>query len=111
MKFAIAASGTEMSSPVDDRFGRAAYFIIGDTESNNHEVLENSANVAAAHGAGTGTAQELVSRNVKVVVAGKFGPKAEQVLSAAGIDMVSFTGGTVTEAIDRAVQRQTPGAH
>ncbi len=105
MKFAIAASGSELSSPVDDRFGRAAYFIIGDTDSDTREVLENSANAAAAHGAGTGTAQELVSRDVKVVVAGKFGPKAEQVLSAAGISVVSFSGGSVADAIDQALKR------
>jgi predicted Fe-Mo cluster-binding NifX family protein len=108
MRYAIAATGTELSSRVDERFGRAAYFVLGDTNTGNHEVLENSTNASAAHGAGTGTAQELISRKVEIVVAGKFGPKAEQVLGAAGIRLVEVTGGTVGDAVTHATGLATP---
>jgi len=99
MKIAVAAEGRDATSRVDERFGRAAYFVIHDTESGAFETIENGANVSAAHGAGTGSAQEIVSRNVDVVVSGQVGPKAEAVLSAAGIKMVAWSDGTVSDAI------------
>ncbi|HOP06570.1 MAG TPA: NifB/NifX family molybdenum-iron cluster-binding protein [candidate division Zixibacteria bacterium] len=100
MKIAVSAQGTDMNSPVDPRFGRAAHFVIYDTETKNFEVLSNGDNAAAAQGAGIQAAQMVADQAVDMVVSGNMGPKAFQVLRAAGIKMVSWSDGTVQEAID-----------
>ncbi len=100
MKIAIASLGPESNSAVDERFGRARYFVIRDTNSSEYSVLTNTDNAAAAHGAGTGTAQAVISEHVDVVVAGRFGPKAESALSAAGVRMVAWSQGSVAQAVE-----------
>jgi hypothetical protein len=44
-----------MAAPMDPRFGRAANFLVFDTGTKNF-VLINNANIAAAQGAGIGSA-------------------------------------------------------
>jgi len=99
MKIAISAQGTDLSSVVDERFGRAPYFIVYDTETDNFEVLANEQNLTARQGAGTQTAQNVASGKVDIVISGNIGPKAFQVLSASGIKAVLWANGTVAEAI------------
>jgi len=50
-----------MESPVDSRFGRAAFFLVVDTESGSVETHSNDQNVNAAQGAGI-QAAEAVAR-------------------------------------------------
>ena len=52
MKIAVTAKGTDMNAAVDPRFGRAAYILIVDTETQEIEVLDNADNVQAFKGAG-----------------------------------------------------------
>jgi len=100
MKIAVSSQGPELSSLVDPRFGRAAYFIIYDTGDKSYESLDNSRNVTAAQGAGIQAAQLVAQQAVDVVVSGNMGPKAFEVLEAAGIRMVSYENGTVADAIE-----------
>ena len=41
MKVAVTASGKDLDSPIDPRFGRCAYFMIVDTDSMSFEIFEN----------------------------------------------------------------------
>jgi predicted Fe-Mo cluster-binding NifX family protein len=52
MKVAVTAKGKMLESEVDPRFGRAAFFLIVDTESFDFEVVDNSENLNAFKGAG-----------------------------------------------------------
>jgi predicted Fe-Mo cluster-binding NifX family protein len=99
MKIAVSAKGDGLSSEVDPRFGRAAYFIIYDTENKSFEAVSNEDNVAAAQGAGIQAAQSVVSRQVDWVISGNMGPNAFSALKAAGVKIASRTEGTVEEAI------------
>ncbi len=84
---AIAVSREEgLDSPGDPRFGRAPAFVLLDEDGQLLESLTNP-NVEADHGAGTGTAATMLSREVGAVIAGEFGPKAYRALSAAGVAM------------------------
>ena len=47
MKVAVTAKSTDLDSPVDPRFGRAAYILIIDTESFAFEVLDNKVLILA----------------------------------------------------------------
>ena len=96
MKAAISAMGPELESPVDPRFGRCAYIIFYDTDTDVWEAMPN-ANRDASGGAGIRTAQAVVDRGCEAVVTGNIGPNAMQVFSA---QMAVYTGfnGTAAEA-------------
>jgi len=98
MKIAISATGLTLDADVDPRFGRCQNFIIADTETLQFEVLENSS-AAASGGAGISAAQMIVGKEVKAVLTGNCGPNAYQVLSSAGIEVVTGVSGKVKDAI------------
>jgi predicted Fe-Mo cluster-binding NifX family protein len=100
MKIAISSQGKDLQSAVDPRFGRARYFIIFDTETNNFTVLDNNINLSAAQGAGIQTAQNISDAGVKAVLSGNVGPKAFTVLEAAGIDVYTGVNGKIGEAVE-----------
>jgi predicted Fe-Mo cluster-binding NifX family protein len=99
MKIAVASQGQNLESMVDPRFGRAYCFIIYDTESDSFEVVDNNQNIHAAQGAGIQAAQMVVEQKPDYAVAGNFGPKAFMVLREANIKPVTWSDGTVAEAV------------
>ncbi len=100
MKVAISASGADLNAAIDPRFGRAAYFIIADTETGDIESVENE-NAALAGGAGIQSAQFVANQGVRAVITGNCGPNAVQVLEAAGIRLYLGQTGTAGEALER----------
>ncbi len=101
MKIAIPAAGSDLNSNLDPRFGRARYFLVSDTETGATEAHDNNQNLNAAQGAGIQTAQNVVNLGAAAVISGHVGPKAFQVLNAAGIKVYLCERATVTEAIRR----------
>ena len=99
MKIAVAASGNNLDAPVDPRFGRCAWFVIVDSETMAFEAVENPG-VMAGGGAGIQAAQLVASRGAQAGVAGNMGPNAHQALTAAGIQVLPFAGGTVRQAVE-----------
>jgi predicted Fe-Mo cluster-binding NifX family protein len=89
-----------MESPVDERFGRAANFIVVDSATGVFEVHDNTRNLNAAQGAGIQSAEAASRLGADVVITGHCGPKAFQALNAAGIQVVVGAHGTVKEAVD-----------
>ncbi len=85
MRIAISAQGQTLNSLVDERFGRAQYFLIINTSSGEVECLDNSKNFNAAQGAGISSAQILADKNVTWVLTGHIGPKALAALDVANI--------------------------
>lgn len=117
MKLCISASGKDLGAAVDPRFGRAAGYILVDSESGAFEYLENPAAMAGG-GAGTRAAQMVIDRGAKAVLTGNIGPNAFAVLKAAGTGMYTGVSGTVQEAVDafkggalQAVDAPTAPAH
>lgn len=100
MKIAITAQGKELTSPVDPRFGRAAYIMIVDTDSLEFEVLDNATNVNAFKGAGIQAATAVCEKGAKVLMTGYCGPKAFATIEAAEIKVISDIEGTVQDAVD-----------
>jgi len=99
MKIAVAAGGDNLEAQVDPRFGRCAWFVIVDSDSMAFEAVENPG-VMAGGGAGIQAAQVVASKGAQAVVAGNMGPNAHQALSAAGIQVLPFAGGTVRQAVE-----------
>jgi predicted Fe-Mo cluster-binding NifX family protein len=99
MKIAISATGRSLDAEVDPRFGRCQYFIIADPETMEFEAVENSIAMTSG-GAGISTAQMIAGKGVKVVFTGNCGPNAYQVLSSAGIQVITGVSGSIKDAIE-----------
>ena len=99
MKVAITSTGESLDSKVDPRFGRAAFFLVGDTETMDFGAIKNE-NVSAGGGAGTSSAKTVIDAGAEAVVTGNCGPNAERTLSAGGVKLYVGVTGTVAEAID-----------
>jgi predicted Fe-Mo cluster-binding NifX family protein len=98
MKIAITSKGSNLDSEVDPRFGRCQYFIIADPQTLEFEAQENSAAISAG-GAGIASGQMIAGKGVKAVLTGNCGPNAYQVLSSAGIQVITGVSGKVKDAI------------
>jgi len=65
----------------------------------NFEAVENSSAMSSG-GAGIAAAQSVTDKGVEAVLTGNCGPNAHQVLSAAGIKVMTGVSGIVKEAIE-----------
>jgi predicted Fe-Mo cluster-binding NifX family protein len=100
MKLAVTAQGTELSSPVETRFGRAPYFVLVDTETGQFTAYDNSQNVNAPQGAGIQSAQAIANLGADVLLTGTVGTKALATLQAAEIPVYLGVAGTVTQTVN-----------
>lgn len=100
MKIAFSTSGSELSAQLDTRFGRAAKFLIYDTETAACTVVDNTQNLNAAQGAGIQSAQNVAAAGAQALISGHCGPKAFQVLAAAGIQIYTSDAPTVAKALE-----------
>lgn len=101
MKIAVTSINGTLEGAVDERFGRCKKLVVYDPETKAVEVVDNVSNMGMAQGAGIQTAQNVVNAGAKTVISGHFGPKAFQVLNAAGIDIYTAADVTVAEALKR----------
>jgi len=100
MKICVSAASGSLDSEIDSRFGRCAYFVIVDSETMEFNAISNDS-YSAAHGAGIQAAQTVANMGVKVVITGNVGPNAFNVLSAAGIKIVTGASGSIKEAVEK----------
>jgi len=100
MKIAITSSGPELTSQVDPRFGRCAYFIFVDTDSDKFEAIENSG-AQGMGGVGIQAGQMMIDKGIKAVLTGNCGPNAFQTLKAAGVEVITGVSGTVQEVVNK----------
>lgn len=101
MKLAITSSGNSLDDPMDERFGRAPYFIILDLDNSSYTSINNVQDTDSAQGAGIQAAQNIVNTGADVVITGNIGPKAFTTLKAAEVDIYITGGITVNEAISK----------
>jgi len=99
MKVVFTTPGDTLKDPLDNRFGRAAKFLIYDLDSNTFAIKSNEQSMTAAQGAGVQAAESVVRTGAKALVTGHCGPKAFRVLSAAGVKVFNCSAGTVAEAL------------
>ena len=95
----MSATGDSMQAQVEDRFGRAPYFVIVDSETMRFRVVSNPS-VTAARGAGRRAAQLIVEQQASVVLTGRIGSKGRSALDESGIEVVEGVTGTVEAAVE-----------
>ncbi len=101
MRIAVTATGRDITSDLDLRFGRAAYFIFVDADSMKYEVMENTQNLNLPQGAGIQAGKTIVDNNADVLISGNCGPKAFKVLSSADVKIVVGPRGRVVDAVEK----------
>lgn len=103
MKILITTTAPDIGASVEPRFGRAASFLVVDTETGAWQALENPA-LRSSGGAGIQAAQVASSNGCEAVISGEFGPNAFDALDAADIKMYQFGSADSVEEILRRFQ-------
>jgi len=98
-KVAITAQGDNLEAEVDPSFGRCSYFIIIDPQTLSWQIYANP-NRELTQGAGIKSAQFLAQQGVRLLLTGECGPKAYQVLTSSGIQVVTGVSGRVSQALN-----------
>lgn len=101
MKIAITATGAELASPLDPRFGRARLLVVLDEETGHLEPLDNDDAAEAPQGAGIRAAERVIAAGARALITGHCGPNAFRALQAAGIEVFTTTATTVGDAVYR----------
>ncbi len=100
MKIALPIDGDDLTSMMNNSFGRTKKFIVIDDVSMNYELIDNNQNLQAAQGAGIQSAQNIAEGGAQVVITLHCGPKAYKVLSGSGIKVYVGKKGTVKENLE-----------
>jgi len=94
MKIAISCTEDKIESPIDQRFGRCAYFLIVEIEDKkvkNVKAVQNQGAIQG-HGAGIRAGQQLGDEKVDAVITGNLGPNATNILGQLGIKAYHASG-------------------
>jgi predicted Fe-Mo cluster-binding NifX family protein len=100
MKICITSQNGSLDGEIDSRFGRAAYFLIVNTDNLEYESIQNPY-AQAGGGAGIQAAQFIVNKQAEAVITGNIGPNAFQVLKESGISVVTGVSGIVKNSVER----------
>ena len=101
MIIAFTAMENSLEAAIDPRFGRAAFYIIVNTSTDEVTIHDNSDGINASNGAGTGAAQTLSEYGVEELYTGRVGPKAADVLDKANIRSHENIVGTVQDILNQ----------
>lgn len=108
MKIVLTASAAELDAAIDQRFGRAAYLMVVETDTNDWQAFANPG-LNASGGAGVKVAQYIANLGVQAAVSGEFGPNAFEALEAAGIAMYLYSDCLTTQqALERFKRGELP---
>ncbi len=100
MKVCITAQGATPEAKVEERFGRAPFFILMDSETGSFEAVANPF-AEGAGGVGPKAAQVIIDKKAGTLISGMLGGNAKAVLDAAGIVQYTYrSAGTVQEAFE-----------
>jgi predicted Fe-Mo cluster-binding NifX family protein len=99
MKIAFTAKENTLDSQIDERFGRARYFLIYDLEKEDYDFIENKQALDSPSGAGIQAAQIILDQGVSALVTGHCGPKAYKALEAANISIYVQARGEIKDVI------------
>ncbi len=100
MRIIVTSEGKDLNSKVDQRFGRAKYFILIDTETMEYRLIENQGALQGS-GAGVKASQTVIDNGAEYVITGNCGPTSFDVLNSAGIKVITGVKGTVQEAVEK----------
>lgn len=101
MQVAISSQGKRLDALVEPWFGRAAYFLILDTDSMAFDTLENESAGELPEIDEINAARLLIGAGVQAVLTSNCGPEARQMLATAGVKVFQAAPGTVAETVEQ----------
>ena len=101
MKIALPTFGSDLTGPLEARFGRAPRFLVYDFDADSFELVDNTRNMQAAQGAGVLAGQCVAEAGAQALILRHCGPKAFRTLEAAGVQIYMCDALTVGEALER----------
>ena len=99
MKIAMPLDEKSQESGICPSFGRAPYFLIYNTDTDESYYLDNSA-VASQGGAGIKAAQIIVDNSVNSLLTPRCGENAAEIFRKAGISILKTIQGSAKQNID-----------
>lgn len=95
-----------MEAKVSERFGRAPYFVIVDSETMAFTPVVNGAE-SMQGGAGPEAVRQVAAQGAQVVLTGELGTNAKTAIEAAGIKGVTGVSGgkTVRQAVEEYLKK------
>jgi predicted Fe-Mo cluster-binding NifX family protein len=95
-----------MEAKVSERFGRAPYFVIVESDDMSFIPVQNAA-VSAQSGAGPEAVRQVADHGAKVVLTGELGGNAKTAIEAAGIKGVTGITGekTVRQVVEEYLKK------
>ena len=103
MKITIPMNEQKLESGVCPSFGRAPYFLLYDTNTNESKWTANNA-AESSGGAGIAAAQLLADSGANTLITPRCGENAEKVLNGANIKVYRSVDGTAKENIDALIE-------
>lgn len=100
MRFAVTAIRPELSSPIEQRFGRARYLLIVDLPDLTMTAIDNREEMRASQDVGMRAAQRVIEAKADALITGHCGPKAFRALQAAGVTVYKVSDSSVAEALN-----------
>jgi predicted Fe-Mo cluster-binding NifX family protein len=99
MKIAVTAATKQPAGMMDDRFGRAPYFLVFDSRKKTWTAYENSMNSDLSHGSGIQAAQALETLGAKVLITGSIEPLELPALRANSTKVYCVEIGKVSDVL------------
>ncbi|MDD2494496.1 MAG: NifB/NifX family molybdenum-iron cluster-binding protein [Tissierellia bacterium] len=99
MKIMIPVDENSSQSKICVSFGRAPYFLIYDTDSDESKYIENTA-AESQGGAGIKAAQIIVDNKADVLITPRCGENAAEVLNAANIKIYKSMNDSIQENLN-----------
>ncbi len=98
MKIAMPVTNKSMVAEVETSFGRAACFLIYDTDAKTSAFFDNTAALSQG-GAGIKAAQSVVDSGAEAVLVPQCGENAASILKAANLKMYKTTTTSIMDSI------------
>jgi predicted Fe-Mo cluster-binding NifX family protein len=102
MLIAVTSDGNTPEALMSEQFGRCRYFYIVNSDTMKFEAVPNPAE-HMQNGAGPKAAEIIINKGVQILLTGRIGDKAFEVLKKTSIKIMDGFKGTikVKEAVDR----------
>ncbi len=99
MKIMLATNEPSLESSIADRFARAPFFLIYDTQDGNFKTIKNENDMA--HGMGPKAVQIAIDNGAQVLISALPGENAMEALKSAEIAVYDGRGLKVSEALKK----------
>jgi predicted Fe-Mo cluster-binding NifX family protein len=100
MKVCLTLQNNSLQASLDPRFGRAAWYMVYNTETGDSEFFSNP-NRNGTGGIGVQSGQLMSQKGVEAVITGRVGPNAFEALHAAGIRIYTGVSGSARDILEK----------